>query len=183
MFGSCYSLTTVGNISNWSTSNVTNLSEMFRYCYSLKEMSNLSNWNVAKVTTLNYMFNECYSLQELTINNWTLSSCTTMTGTFSYCHNLKTLITNNWSLPKLTTAPGALFGYCYSLENYNGLPMALNHSYVSCYSLSRDSVLAIINNLPTVSTARTLTLPAILTNLLSTEEKAIATNKNWTLAN
>ena len=182
MFGSCYSLTTVGNISSWSTSNVTNLSEMFRYCYSLKEMSNLSNWNVAKVTTLNYMFNECYSLKELTINNWTLSACTTMTGMFSYCYNLKTLTTNNWSLPKLTTAPGTMYGYCYSLENHNGLPITLNHSYGNCFSLTHDSALTIINNLPTVTTTKTITFSSVIAGLLSTEEKAIATNKNWTIA-
>ena len=45
-----------------------------------------------------------------------------------------------------------------------------------------DSLMSIINNLATVTTTQTLTLGSTNLAKLSSEEKAIATNKGWTLA-
>ena len=182
MFAFCNSLTDIGDISGWNTAKVTTLAEMFRDCYSLKTISNLSNWDVRKVTTITYLFNNCHSLKEITINNWNLAACTTMTYAFSYCYNLKTLTLNNWSFPKLTTAPGTAFAYCYSLQTFNGLTLSLNHSYSGDYSLSYTSIINILTNLPTVSSAKTITFSSIALNLITTAERQIATNKGWTIS-
>jgi len=48
--------------------------------------------------------------------------------------------------------------------------------------LSHDSLIRVINNLDTVTTATTLTLGAINLAKLTDEEKAMATTKGWTLA-
>ena len=49
-------------------------------------------------------------------------------------------------------------------------------------ALTHDSLMSIINNLATVTTTQTLTLGSTNLAKLSSEEKAIATNKGWTLA-
>ena len=50
------------------------------------------------------------------------------------------------------------------------------------FELSHDSLMRIINNLVTVSTTQTLTIGAYNLWKLSAAEKAVATNKGWTLA-
>lgn len=64
-------------------------------------------------------------------------------------------------------------------ENYN---ITTNLSY--CINLKYESILKLLNNLKDLSgdTAKTLTLGATNLAKLTDEEKAIATNKNWTLA-
>ena len=62
MFSSAgYSATTwsIGDLSNWDTSKVTDMSSMFSNagCYaSTFDIGNLSNWDTAKVTDMSYMF-------------------------------------------------------------------------------------------------------------------------------
>lgn len=183
MFSSCYSLKSVGNINNWNVSKVTTFASMFRYCHSLNQTFNLSTWNVSKVTNASYMFAECYSLLEFTANNWNLAVCTTVESMFYMAKNLKTLTLNNWcsnsTLPKLTTNPSYFAGYCYSLENYSGPKLHLNHSFTYDYSLTYESLIGIINNLPTVS-SKTITISGIPYGQLTTDEKAIITTKGWT---
>ena len=184
MFSNCYSLTTVGNLSNWDTSNVTTLGDMFYGCRSLIELNGLSSWDVSKVTTAVELFYNDKLLEELNIEGWNLASCTNINSIFRELTNLKTLSLKNWSIPKITAAPTYFCTGNWNLKNIlYTLPIAYNHSYNSCEALTHESVLTILNTLPTVSSARTLNLTTMNINMLTTEEKAIATNKGWTLAN
>ena len=54
MFAGCSSITNL-NLSNWDTSNVTNMESVFAWCSSLEKLD-LSGWNNANVTTMNSMF-------------------------------------------------------------------------------------------------------------------------------
>ena len=45
MFYYCGSLNSLPDISNWNTSNVTDMSYMFFNCSSLKSLPDISNWN------------------------------------------------------------------------------------------------------------------------------------------
>lgn len=181
MFVNCYSLTTIGNISNWDTKNVVNMSEMFSYCYSLKSLV-FDNWDVKKITTISYMMRYCYNLETVSLKNWDLAACTTMTEMFYSDSKLHTVDMTGWKISALTTAPGALFRYCYSLKNCTGAPITLNHSYAQCYALTKESAIAIFTNLPTVTTSRTITIDNYVNSRLTSEEKAIATGKGWTIA-
>lgn len=184
MFSSCYSLINVGNLSNWNTSKVTTFADLFYNCRSLKEIKGLSNWDVSKATTVTEIFYNCRMLTELKIENWNLAACTNINSLVRDMHNLKTLSLKNWSIPKITAAPSYFCTGNYTLENIEyTLPIAYNHSYNSCELLSHESLLTILNNLPSVSTTRTLNLTTININSLTTAEKQIATNKGWTLAN
>lgn len=184
MFAECHSLKTVGDLSGWETDKVTTLASMFNMCLSLAEDPNISDWDVSKVTTTASMFSSCTSLEELTITGWNLAACTTIATMFRYMYNLKTLTLTGWSLPKLTaTAPAQIFGDCWNLEEVYPPAIPLNHSYANSRNLSHESLIRIIETLPTVTATRTLNLTATNLSRLSAEEKAVATAKKWTLAN
>lgn len=183
MFNGCRSLVSVGDLKNWDTAKVTTMANMFTDCRSLKEVKGLSNWDVRKVTTLSEMFFGTRALQEISIEGWNLAACTAITSLFRQCYGLKTLSLKNWSIPKITSAQSYFCADCFALQNVlYTLPIAYNHTYGGSTNLSHESLLVILNTLPSVSTTRTLTLGSANINALTAAEKAIATGKGWTLA-
>ena len=62
----------------------------------------------------------------------------------------------------------------------NGFNCAIDLSHSTLYSV--ETMVAMLNALATTTTTKTLTLGSANLNKLSTEQKAIATNKGWTLA-
>ena len=184
MFSECHSLRTVGDLSEWDTGKVTTLATMFSGCLSLSVDPNISNWNVEKVTTTASMFSSCASLKEIAIIGWNLLVCTTIATMFRYCYNLRKATLTGWNLPKLTsTSPAQFLGDCWNLEDVDPPSIPLNHSYAADTALSHEALLKIIAALPTVGTKRTLNLTATNMTRLTADEKAVATAKNWTLAN
>ena len=57
MFFMCVNLKSIGDLSKWDVSNVTNMKGMFRYCKSFNQ--NISNWNVSGVTDMGDIFYKC----------------------------------------------------------------------------------------------------------------------------
>ena len=90
MFSSCRSLTSL-DVSNFDTSKVTDMNSMFSYCYTLTSLD-VSGWNTSKVTTMSYMFYGCQSLTSLDVSNFDTSKVTDMRSMFSYCYTLTNLI-------------------------------------------------------------------------------------------
>ena len=79
MFDGCRGLTSL-NLSNFDTSNVTDMVAMFRYCNKLTSL-NLSNFDTSNVIAMNYMFNGCSGLTSLDIRSFSsikLSGCNLM---------------------------------------------------------------------------------------------------------
>ena len=68
----------VGDISNWNTSKVTDMSSMFKktgYSVETFKMSDISKWDTSNVTCMSNMFNECaYNTNIININNSDKSS-------------------------------------------------------------------------------------------------------------
>ena len=89
MFYNCQSLTSL-DVSNWDTSNVTDMTSMFYECNSLTSLD-LSNFDTSNVTSMNGMFWYCYSLTSLDVSNWDTSNVTNMHNMFSNCNNLTTV--------------------------------------------------------------------------------------------
>ena len=185
MFIGCNSLRTIGDISQWNTAKCTTMASMFQDCYSLQEFPPIQNWNKEKVTTLASMFSNCRTITNITLNNQTLTKCTTIVTMFRYCYGLETVEMKNWTLPALTaTSPTSFLGDCWNLRDVDiNLPIKLAHSYAGDRMLTHESIINILEGLPTITTARTLNLTATNLQRLSAEEKAIATSKGWTLAN
>jgi surface protein len=157
MFRGCTELTTIGNVSNWDTSSLTNIYNMFYNCYGLTSLD-LSGWDTSEVTDMTEMFYNCYNLITLDLSDWDMGK---VTSTYSY----------------------NMFYGCTSLTNLQAPKnIKCNISFGNCKNLTHDSLMSIINNLATTTLSRKLTLGSTNLAKLSEEEKAIATNKGWTLA-
>jgi surface protein len=76
------------DVTNWDTSNVTNMEEMFFENYKLKTITGLETWNTSNVTTMNKMFDGCSLLTSLDLSNWDTSNVTNMTRMFGDCKGL-----------------------------------------------------------------------------------------------
>ena len=170
MFYKCHNLTTIPQL---NTSNVTNMHEMFSSCENLTTVPLLNTSNVtdmgamfilcnlttipqldtSKVTNMSYMFNYCTSLT--TVPALDVSNVTDMTSMFKGCTNLKSILMTNI-----------------------GADLDISAST----RFEREDLLVILNNLKTVTSTKVLTIGATNLAKLTEEDKAIATNKGWTLA-
>ncbi len=91
------------NISNWDTSNVTNMSNMFNWATSFNNWNwaNLNNWDTTKVTTLQNTFNWATSFNK-SINSWNTSNVTNMSWLFQWATSYNQTI-SSWDVSKVTT--------------------------------------------------------------------------------
>lgn len=116
----------------------------------------------------------------------------TIIGTFnSAFYNAQKLVTAY--LPDLSgvTNVDYAFDFCYALENLyidGSLPdislagLFKRGSTSACDALSHDSLIRIIDALPTTTSGYTLGIGSTNINKLSAAEQAVATAKGWTLA-
>lgn len=102
------------------------------------------------------------------------------TTVFQSCQSLKTIRTIH-TLENVTYVNW--FNSCKALENitFEGV-IGNNISFKDSSLLTHDSLMSIINHLGTVTTTQTLTLHADSKAKLTDAEKAIATEKGWTIA-
>ena len=78
----CKELKSVGNISGWDVSNVTNMSSMFYGCTYFNQ--NISSWDVSNVIGMSYMFAWCESFNQ-DLSNWNVSKVRFIGGAFTGC--------------------------------------------------------------------------------------------------
>ena len=63
LFYNCSSLKSIPDISQWNTSNITDMSQIFYNCSLIKSLPDISKWNTDKVKDINGIFEKCSSLQ------------------------------------------------------------------------------------------------------------------------
>ena len=175
MFRGCYSLTSIPQM---DTSAVTNMGYMFYNCYSLTAIPQM---DTSAVTNMGYMFSSCYSLTSIPQMN--TSAVTDMSRMFEVCYSLT-------SIPQMDTSAvtdmSRMFYNCHSLAS-----IALDNTVTgwagydillkNC-SLGHAAIVAFFNSLPTITSAKAITLtgnPGV--SELTDAEKAIATGRGWTL--
>ena len=95
MFYYCSSLTSL-DLSNFDTSNVTNMSYMFDGCRSLTSLD-LSSFDTKQVTNIGSMFYHCSSLTSLDLSNFDTSNVTNMSYMFDGCRSLTSLNISNFT--------------------------------------------------------------------------------------
>ena len=113
MFSYCQSLTTL-DLSNFNTTNVTNMLRMFSYSKSLTSL-NLSSFNTANVLNMSYMFSDCSSLTSLDLSNFNTANVTDMSGMFGWCLSLTSLDLSSFNTANVTTMKH-MFNRCYKLQ-------------------------------------------------------------------
>ena len=97
-----------------NTSNVTDMSSMFKDCNGLKSLD-VSGWDTSKVTNMDSMFNNCSGLKSLDLSGWNTSNVTSMNQMFYYCNKLETLDLSGWDTSKVTDMHG-MFNSCLKLK-------------------------------------------------------------------
>ena len=78
------------DLSNFDTSNVTDMASMFYSCRGLTELD-LSNFDTANVTNMRYMFYANRELTSLNITNFNTSQVTDMSFMFARCSSAQAL--------------------------------------------------------------------------------------------
>ena len=100
MFSGMSSLTSL-DLSNFKTSNVTNMRSMFYIMPYLKSLD-LSNFNTSNVTLMNYMFSGMSNLAMLDLSNFNTSNVVDMWGMFAYAPSLTSLDLSNFDTSNVT---------------------------------------------------------------------------------
>ena len=158
MFSDCYNMTC---IPRYDTSSVSGMHNMFSECYSLKTIPLL---DTSKVIDMEFMFYNCISLTSLpTID---ASKVRAVKGMFYGCDSLTDIkgLSNLGMYDNLSGTDSLFSDYC---------------------NLTYESLLNIVNGLYDRASAGysvlTLRLGSINLAKLTDEEKAVATQKGWTL--
>jgi len=128
MFNKCRKLQEIKGIKNFNTKNVTNMTAMFNNCNELRSLD-LSNFNSIKVTNMHKMFEECFELEYLDLSNFNTSNVIDMSFMFNKCYKLKEIKgINNFNMKKVNNII-EMFSDCFSLKNNNELLPQLNKSF------------------------------------------------------
>ena len=143
----------------WDTSNVTNMRNMFSGSYKTGMSSydsyltrTIPLFNTAKVTNIGSMFYEAKGIS--IIPAYDFSSVTYASYMFYNCNTLEEI-------------------------HFTGLKVSFDIS--ASTKFTELALVEILNNLGTPTSSQTLTMGATNLAKLSDEEKAIATDKGWTL--
>ena len=119
MFSNCFSLTSL-DLSSFNTTNVTNMDNMFYNCSSFTSLD-LSSFNTTNVTTMNSMFGNCSSLTSLDVSSFNTSKVNdffSFFAMFSNCSSLETIDLSNFDFSNSGSySIGAMFQNCNSLKS------------------------------------------------------------------
>ena len=175
--GKCKGLTatSLDNVIKFEdTSNVIDMSTMFYECNALTTIPLL---DTSKVTNMSTMFYNCNKLTTIPLLD--TSNVTNMNSMFYYCVKLTTI-------PSLDTSNvnsmSSMFYECSNLTEIHMTGMKVSFNIAASTQFTRDALVEILNNLATVTSTKTLTMGSTNLAKLTDEDKAIATNKGWTLA-
>jgi hypothetical protein len=169
-----------------ATADISDLNNTFMYCKNLKKVesayfdfSNHPTGSSANSQSANYLFYGCNNLEE--IEDIGIPAESYYYYAFMQCGKLHTIaVIRSTATTWFTDA----FNSCYALANvtFEGV-VGQNINLSWSTKLSHDSIMSLINCLETKS-GETKTVTLGTTNLakLTDAEKAIATEKGWTLA-
>ncbi len=88
------------DLSDFNTSNVTNMNNMFYKCESLK-LLNLSNFDTSKVTNMGGMFWGCNALTSVDLSNFDTSNVYKMSHMFYLCESIESLDLSSFNTLKV----------------------------------------------------------------------------------
>ena len=114
----CSSLHSIPDLPKWNTSNIKDMSQMFRECKSLVSFPDISNWDTSNVQDMNCIFAQCYSLQSLPdISRWDTRNVNNMSHLFWSCSLLQSLPDiSKWNTDNVKKM-ACMFDGCSSLQS------------------------------------------------------------------
>lgn len=187
MFNSQAFLTTLSAVRGTPAITQTSLNSVFKNCYRLQ--SGISQFfgsftYTSAIIDMQNVFQSCQlNLLEADLTGVNISDSCTWSNCFNGCSKIVTI--------KIPSKVGSLncsylIRGCSKLENFyiGGIAATTNVQYIGfneCPLLTHDSLIRVLNALDEAQSAVTLNLGATNLAKLSNEEKAIATDKGWTL--
>ena len=150
-------LTEIVGLQNLNTSNVTNMSSMFRECVSLTDLD-LNSFDTSSVTDMEGMFWGCSSLTYLDLSSFNTKNVTKMSklyyahfwtataGIFQECRSLRTIfIGNSWSTESLEEN-SCMFLNCTNLVGGDGTVYDENYTDKTRAYAGKDGYLTLKRN-------------------------------------
>lgn len=156
------------------TENVINMQYMFEGCSKLTTIHQL---NTSKVNNMKNMFYDCVSLTS--VPQFNTNNVNDMSNMFGWCQKLTVI--PQWNVSSVTNMNNMFLG-CSSLKSILMTGMQVSFNISASTKFEESDLVTILNNLATVTSTKTLTMGATNLAKLTDEDKAIATNKGWTLA-
>lgn len=172
------------DVSKWNTSSATNMGWMFNG-NNFKTLD-VSNFNTSKVTNMFAMFSGSHSLTRLDISNFDTSNVLDFGRVFSYWSGVnKELNISGLNLSKCTSMDETFKSSDFKVIRSDGLQLPnIDMSNIGLYystELTVDSIVGLLNALPQSDKGYSFQIGSDNITKLSNEQKAIATNKGWTL--
>ena len=133
-------LKSISGIFYLNTSEVTDMSNMFRYCEALTSLD-VSRFNTEKVINMDGMFSHCKALASLDVDNFNTGNVTNMSYLFTGCYELKYLDVSKFNTVNVTDM-SAMFTDCYNLLiiDLSGLNTAkvtnMEYMFMNCSALT-----------------------------------------------
>ena len=157
------------------TANVTDMNGMFSNC---SKITTVPQFYTSNATDMSFMFFGSKKLK--TVPQFDTSNVTNMSDMFGSCGYLETV--PQFDVSNVTNM-GNMFYRCDYIKQIHMVNINANLDISYSTRFTREALIEIIGNLK-AQTSGTKTLTMGSTNLakLTEEDKAIATNKGWTLA-
>lgn len=183
LFNSCIKLKNV-DLGKWTTSSATTMAWMFNG-NNLRHLD-VGKFNTSKVTDMHGMFNRAHSLTQLDISNFDTSNVLVFNIVFSNWGNVcEELNISGLNLTRCTLIDNTFTGTNFKVIRSDGLQLpnidmstiGLNYST----ALTVDSIVGLLNALPQSDKGYSFQIGSDNIAKLSDEQKAIATDKGWTL--
>ena len=107
------------DVSNWDVSNVENMERMFLTCKDFN--CDISNWDVSNVINMKYMFQNCMHFEGEGLENWDVSNVTNMGYMFTNCFKFNCDI-SGWNVSNVENMEKMFFAcekFDYDLSKWN----------------------------------------------------------------
>lgn len=172
------------DVSKWDTSSATDMAWMFNR-NNLKSLD-VSNFNTRKVTNMFAMFSGCISLTRLDISNFDTSKVLDFGRVFSFWGTVcEELNISGLNLKRCTSINDTFRSTNFKVIRCDGLKLPnIDMSTIgldSSTALTVDSIVGLLNALPQSDKGYSFKIGSDNIAKLSDEQKAIATDKGWTL--
>lgn len=159
---------------------VEKFTSMYQMCYRCTSLVYVRQLDTSNVSNMMWAFYGCSALEQ--IDALITSQLTSVSELFHGCSSLHT-IGYPLDFSSVTSKIDTTFTTCRALANVTfkgtiNVDIAMN----GCTKLSLDSLLSLLNALADGVTDKTCKIGSTNLGKLTEEQKAIATNKGWTLA-
>ena len=182
LFDECYKIKTI-DVSKWNTSSAINMEWMFSRINATH--LDVSNFYTSNVTNMHSMFIGNSSLVQLDISNFDTSNVRDINTMFAYMDKCEELNISGLNLERCTSMKNTFINSNFKVIRCDGLRLPnIDMSTIGLHTstaLAVESIVGLLNALPQSDKGYSFQIGSDNIAKLSDEQKAIATNKGWTL--